>query len=81
MARRAITYPEIGELLAKALGDRAFRDKLIDDPVKTLKDRPYGLGPQAVAFFKSLDDKTFALSASRHLVKVDAIGMAGDMEA
>lgn len=81
MPRPAMTYEQIGSVLARAMRDRTFRDQLVHDPVKALAHEAYGVGKEAEEFFKSLDDKVFTVAASRHLAKIDAVGLASDMEA
>ena len=70
MAGKKVTPEAAGKLLGDALADAAFRQKLLNDPKKTLQDHGFEASTNAVHFFQSLNTKAFGEAA--HKVKTKA---------
>jgi hypothetical protein len=78
--RPPATYDDIGRVLGLALRDTKFRTRLIQNPEAALKHESFGVGQRAIAFFKSLSTTKFVPAAQEYGKRVDAVGLASDME-
>jgi len=76
---KPMDYADIGEVLAEAIKDPDFRQKLVDSPEDALKDRGFKPGPATTEFFKSLKQGGFGQAADKLKSQRDSLGGAADM--
>jgi hypothetical protein len=83
MAREkpGMSYGDIAMVLARALKDPVFRQRLTTDPVKALKRGypEFTPGPETVKFFMALKSDAFDAAADALNAARDPIDGAGDM--
>lgn len=65
MPKKAMSYDDISKVLARALAEPGFRNSLLAAPEKTLKNAGFNPDPTAIAFFKSLESKSFDAAADK----------------
>ena len=78
--RHPMSYNDIGMVLARALQDTAFRDRLVADPKATIEAEYHDLSPghATVTFFQSFHGN-FSHAADRLKGARDAVRGARDM--
>ncbi len=79
-ALKPLTHKELVDILGEAIMDSGFREKLMQSPTRTLKDRGFEPNDGVLDFLKSLSRGGFDHAARQIRVKGkhDPIERAGD---